>query len=67
MAKNVIIERYTFTPGTRTIQVIGKNIRREQLLLISLDYNFRLIRWQICCFHVAAVRLILLVWSSKLR
>ena len=40
---------------------------REQLLLISLDYNFRLIRWQICCFHVAAVRLILLVWSSKLR
>jgi len=46
MAKNVIIERYTFTPGTRTIQVIGKNIRREQLLLITntttdtVIYNF---------------------------
>lgn len=46
MAKNVIIERYVFTPGTRTIQVIGKNIRREQLLLITntttdtVIYNF---------------------------
>lgn len=46
MAKNVIIERYTFTPSTRTIQVIGKNIRREQLLLITntttdtVIYNF---------------------------
>ena len=46
MAKNVIIERYTFTPGTRTVQVIGKNIRREQLLLITntttdtVIYNF---------------------------
>ena len=46
MAKNVIIERYTFTPATRTIQVIGKNIRREQLLLITntttdtVIYNF---------------------------
>ena len=46
MAKNVIIERYVFTPGTRTVQVIGKNIRREQLLLITntttdtVIYNF---------------------------
>jgi len=46
MAKNVIIERYTFTPSTRTVQVIGKNIRREQLLLITntttdtVIYNF---------------------------
>jgi hypothetical protein len=46
MAKNVIIERYTFTPGTRTVEVIGKNIRREQLLLITntttdtVIYNF---------------------------
>lgn len=46
MAKNVIIERYIFTPSTRTVQVIGKNIRREQLLLITntttdtVIYNF---------------------------
>jgi hypothetical protein len=46
MAKNVIIERYVFTPSTRTVQVIGKNIRREQLLLITntttdtVIYNF---------------------------
>ena len=46
MAKNVIIERYVFTPATRTVQVIGKNIRREQLLLITntttdtVIYNF---------------------------
>lgn len=46
MAKHVILERYTFTPSTRTIVVTGKNIRREQLLLITntttgtVLYNF---------------------------
>jgi hypothetical protein len=46
MAKHVIVESYTFTPSTRTITVIGKNIRREQLLLITnttsgtVLYNF---------------------------
>ena len=46
MAKHVIIENYTFTPSTRTIVVSGKNIRREQLLLITnttagtVIYNF---------------------------
>ncbi len=44
--KHVIIERYTFTPGTQTVTVIGKNIRPEQLLLITnintntVIYNF---------------------------
>jgi len=46
MAKHVIIENYTFNPSTRTITVNGKNIRREQLLLITnttsgtVVYNF---------------------------
>jgi hypothetical protein len=46
MAKHVIIEQYAFTPGTNTIVVTGKNIRREQLLLITnvtagtVIYNF---------------------------
>lgn len=46
MAKHVILERYTFTPSTNTITVTGKNIRREQLLLITnvtvgtVIYNF---------------------------
>jgi hypothetical protein len=46
MAKHVIVESYTFVPGTRTITVNGKNIRREQLLLITnvtsgaVIYNF---------------------------
>ena len=46
MAKHVILESYTFTPATRTIVVTGKNIRREQLLLITnttvgtVIYNF---------------------------
>jgi hypothetical protein len=46
MAKHVILEAYTFVPGTKTITVIGKNIRREQLLLITnvtsgvVIYNF---------------------------
>jgi len=46
MAKHVIIESYTFVPATRTITVTGKNIRREQLLLITnttsgtVIYNF---------------------------
>ena len=46
MAKHVISESYTFVPGTKTISVIGKNIRREQLLLITntttntVIYNF---------------------------
>jgi hypothetical protein len=46
MAKHVILEGYTFTPSTKTIVVTGKNIRREQLLLITntstgtVLYNF---------------------------
>lgn len=46
MAKHVILEAYTFTPSTRTVTIIGKNIRREQLLLITnttsntVIYNF---------------------------
>jgi hypothetical protein len=46
MAKHVIIEAYTFTPATKTIVVTGKQIRREQLLLITntttgtVVYNF---------------------------
>jgi hypothetical protein len=46
MAKHVILESYAFTPATRTIVVTGKNIRREQLLLITnttsgvVLYNF---------------------------
>jgi hypothetical protein len=46
MAKHVILEGYTFTPSTRTVVVTGKNIRREQLLLITntstgtVLYNF---------------------------
>jgi len=46
MAKHVILESYTFTPSTRTLVVTGKNIRREQLLLITntttgtVIYNF---------------------------
>jgi hypothetical protein len=35
MAKHVILEAYSFTPSTRTVVVAGKNIRREQLLLIT--------------------------------
>jgi len=46
MAKHVILEGYSFTPSTRTVLVNGKNIRREQLLLITnvtrntVIYNF---------------------------
>ena len=46
MAKHVILEAYTFTPGTKTIVVTGKTIRAEQLLLITnvtrgtVIYNF---------------------------
>lgn len=46
MAKHVIIEQYTFTPSTNTILINGKNLRREQLLLITnvtrntVIYNF---------------------------
>lgn len=46
MAKHVILESYTFTPSTKTVVVSGKNIRREQLLLITnvtagtVIYNF---------------------------
>jgi len=46
MAKHVILESYTFVPSTRTVTVSGKNIRREQLLLITnttagtVIYNF---------------------------
>jgi len=46
VAKHVILESYAFTPSTRTIVVTGKNIRQEQLLLITnttrgvVIYNF---------------------------
>ena len=46
MAKHVILENYTFTPSSRTVVVNGKNIRKEQLLLITnttsgtVIYNF---------------------------
>ena len=46
MAKHVILESYAFTPSSRTIVITGKNIRREQLLLITnvtagtVLYNF---------------------------
>jgi hypothetical protein len=46
MAKHVIIESYTFNPTTKTVVISGKNIRREQLLLITnvtrntVIYNF---------------------------
>jgi len=46
MAKHIILESYTFTPLTRTVVVTGKNIRKEQLLLITntstgtVIYNF---------------------------
>ena len=34
MAKRVVAEAYTFSPGTNTITVTGKWIRREQIILI---------------------------------
>lgn len=46
MAKHVILESYSLTPATRTLVITGKNIRREQLLLITnttvgtVIYNF---------------------------
>lgn len=46
MAKHVIIENYALTPATKTLVITGKNIRREQLLLITnitsntVIYNF---------------------------
>jgi len=46
MAKHAILESYTFTPSSRQVVVNGKNIRREQLLLITnvttntVIYNF---------------------------
>ena len=46
MAKHVILESYTFNPATKTIVITGKNIKREQLLLITnttvgtVLYNF---------------------------
>ena len=46
MAKHVILEAYSFNKDTRTVTITGKNIRREQLLLITnvtagtVIYNF---------------------------
>ena len=46
MAKHVIAESYTFTPGTKTIAINNKYVRQEQLLLITnvtrgtVLYNF---------------------------
>jgi hypothetical protein len=46
MAKHVIAESYTFTPGTKTIAINNKFVRQEQLLLITnvtrgtVLYNF---------------------------
>ena len=48
MAKRVVAEAYTFSPGTNTITVTGKWIRREQIILIlnvtsnTVIYNFRI-------------------------
>jgi hypothetical protein len=44
--KHVILELYSFNNSTRTVTIVGKNIRREQLLLITnvtantVIYNF---------------------------
>jgi len=35
MSKHVIIESYGLNPATKTVTVTGKNIRKEQLLLIT--------------------------------
>ena len=46
MAKHVILEVVTFTPSTKTLVVTGKNIRQQQLMLITntttgtVIYNF---------------------------
>ena len=46
MAKHVLLEAYAFNPTTRTVTVTGKNIRREELILITnvttntVIYNF---------------------------
>ena len=46
MAKHVILEQYSLNPATKTVTITGKNIRREQLLLITnitsntVIYNF---------------------------
>jgi hypothetical protein len=46
MSKHVILEAYSFNKDTKTITITGKNIRREQLLLITntttgtVIYNF---------------------------
>jgi hypothetical protein len=46
MAKHIILESYTFVPGTRTVTINNKYVRREQLLLITnvttntIIYNF---------------------------
>lgn len=46
MAKHVILEAYSFNNTTRTVTITGKNIRKEQLLLITnvtsntVIYNF---------------------------
>jgi hypothetical protein len=46
VAKHVILERYTFNPSTRTVEILGKFIRKEQLILITnvttntVIYNF---------------------------
>lgn len=46
MAKHVILESYTFTPGSKSVVVNGKAIRKEQLVLITnvttntVLYNF---------------------------
>jgi hypothetical protein len=46
MAKHVILEAYSFNRDTKTVVITGKNIRKEQLLLITnvtagtVIYNF---------------------------
>ena len=64
MAKHVILESYIFTPSTRTVVITGKNIRKEQLLLITntstgtVIYNFSdpstltSKNLQNCCHHL---------------
>ena len=46
MAKRIITESYVFNPSSRTVIIVGKYIRQEQLLLVTnvtqntVIYNF---------------------------
>ena len=56
MAKRIILESYTFEPGSKTIVVNGKYLRMEQVILITnvtkstvlfnfADANYRAASW----------------------